>query len=223
MKHLKIIFTFLLISFSITINAQTKKAVKIGFSVAPGFARLYGNDILQQNSRLIFGYAVGASLQLDVNQMFSIHTNLLYEKKGNVFPNLSVAQNGVVYNNVKIYSNFNYIALPVMLRAAMGKKRNFFIAAGPYLGYLLSHTLKTVGENINATSNESSSYKKVDVGLSFGFGANLPITKSKAFSVELRNNIGLKNISVPAVVNNGKIKTNSLNLIFAYNLNANKK
>ena len=207
----------------LNVNAQTDKSLKIGFFVAPGFARLNGNEILNKNTKAIFSYSTGVSFLVYLKENISLYGAVSYEKKGYVYPNLSVEQNGIIYDNVKIFSGFNYMTLPILLRSSIGKKRNFFIAVGPYLGYLLSHNIKVVGSSINNSSNNTDGFKKIDIGLTNSIGVDFPINKRKSFSMELRNNIGLKNISKIGVVNDGKIKTNSLNLILSYNITASKK
>ena len=73
------------------------------------------------------------------------------------------------------------------------------------------------GDKVNEDSNEI--FKKVDFGWSLGIGKKFKINEKNKLSVELRDNLGLQNISDVPVQGNGTVKTNSFNLILGYEFN----
>jgi hypothetical protein len=68
-------------------------------------------------------------------------------------------------------------------------------------------------------SDQTDNFKSLDFGLTFGFGKTFKLKNNNEISVEIRENLGLSDISAVPVVANGSIKTNSLNLICNYSFN----
>jgi Outer membrane protein beta-barrel domain len=98
-----------------------------------------------------------------------------------------------------------------------GQKVQFFVNAGPYFGYLIKQTFVRTGDNIpTTTSNNTSLNNWFDTGISTGLGLSVPIKTKFAFSFEVRNNLGLYNVSDVPAINNGTIKTNSINFLFGF-------
>jgi hypothetical protein len=71
------------------------------------------------------------------------------------------------------------------------------------------------GANSDGESNNTSSYNRLDVGISLGIGLQYPINEKLILSSEIRGNMGLAN-ALP----NGDLKVNSVNLLLgiAYRL-----
>ena len=58
--------------------------------------------------------------------------------------------------------------------------------------------------------------KSTDLGLSLGVGKRFDVGEGNYLDIEVRNNLGLTNISATEVIDDGTIKTNSINLILSY-------
>ena len=99
----------------------------------------------------------------------------------------------------------------------------FFINTGPFFSYLIKQTFVNQGTNIPRTvSDNTNNDKRFDMGITAGLGVAIPIKAKISLSCEIRNNLGLYNVSEVPVYNNGAIKTNSTNLLigFAYKFGA---
>jgi len=139
---------------------------------------------------------------------------LSYDRKGSLWTGQATDFNGIPLGVITSRTNWDYLTLPVLLRTSFGKKKRFFVNAGPYLGYLVQQVTVTSGDQI-ATKREynNARIKHVDCGLSTGLGLNLPLSARCIFSVEVRNNRGLCNISSVPVFGDGSIKTNATVLL----------
>ena len=69
-------------------------------------------------------------------------------------------------------------------------------------------------------SNYTSDYKTIDMGITAGIGLAIPINDKFSLSAEIRNNLGLTNISKSSSVTN---KTNSTNLLIGVTYKFGKK
>ena len=120
-------------------------------------------------------------------------------------------------DKVIVRSNFDYLTLPILFRVHGGKKLRYFFNAGPFVGLLLQQTF-VVKSELNPTTVEDNTANDLpfDFGISSGFGLSLPIQPTFALSLELRNNLGLANVSAAPIRNGGSIKTNSTNLLIGF-------
>ena len=104
---------------------------------------------------------------------------------------------------------------------------NYFINAGPFIGFLIKETDQAEVINIgNAKKDHTDLYKRFDTGISAGVGIAIPIKEKFIFTCEVRNNLGLYNVNIPPktpVVSDGTIKTNSTNLLFGFAYKIGKK
>jgi len=65
-------------------------------------------------------------------------------------------------------------------------------------------------------SSQAGVSKDFDFGVNLGVGICFPIDEKNDLNIELRDNLGLANINTGSTVGNGAIKTNSVNLIIAW-------
>ncbi|MBC6995200.1 PorT family protein [Lewinella lacunae] len=146
-----------------------------------------------------------------------MRTNVAFERKGSVLTSQTTDINGNPLGEITVNTNFNYLTLPILLRATFGKKFHYFINAGPYFGYLIKQNFVSQGDNFPVTTSDNTSLiKRFDTGISTGLGLSVPIKTAFAFSFEVRNNLGLYNVSAVPVANMGTIKTNSTNLLLGF-------
>ena len=129
----------------------------------------------------------------------------------------SVDINGTRVGEISTYTKFDYLTFPILVRATFGKKVQYFVNAGPYFGYLIKQTFVTKGDNFPTTTTDNTSFdKRFDTGISTGLGLSIPIKSKFAFSLELRNNLGLYNVTDLPVTNSVIVKTNSTNILLGF-------
>lgn len=146
-----------------------------------------------------------------------MRTNLAFERKGGKFTSPATDINGTPIGELTAHSSIDYLTFPVLVRATFGNKIQYFINAGPYFGYLLKDRLVSKGDNIPTATDDYTAFdKRFDTGISTGVGLFVPLNTKFAVSFEIRNNLGLYNISAFPVTNNGTIKTNSTNFLFSF-------
>jgi hypothetical protein len=214
MKNYKAHFWGLLIlTLGYTSYGQTNK-IEIGIEGSPSLVFLRGNDVIDNTQKPTIGVSCGLFFQYNINKFFSLRTNLAYERKGSRASGVATDIKGNYLGEITINTNFDYVTLPILARATYGKKIHLFVNSGPYIGYLFKHSIVITGDNIPTTTDEDiSQYKRFDIGITGGLGLSIPIKTKFAFSFEVRNNLGLNNISQAKVVNDGTIKTNSTNFL----------
>jgi len=199
-----------------TTYGQTNK-FDVGVEGSPSLIFLRGNDIIDNLHKPTIGFSGGLFFQYNFKKVVSLRTNIAFERKGSVLSSQTTDINGDPLGEITTNTNFDYLTLPILVRATFGKKVQFFVNAGPYFGYLIKQIFVSKGDNIPTTTSDNTSLdKRFDTGISTGLGLSIPIKTKFAFSFEVRNNLGLYNVSAVPVANNGTIKTNSTNFLLGF-------
>lgn len=195
---------------------------KIRFGVQGGmtYSSLRGNKSAENlNSGIDF--LVGVSLEYQIKERLSLIANVSYDRKSvNDKSYIEIIENPEdpgFYGKVKIIANYQYLSIPVLLKYDFGDNDSFYINGGPFLGYLLKSQLSNDYDNSSTDTTDDN--KKMDFGLTFGIGKTFKLNSNQEITVEIRDNLGLSNTSKIGVVDNGSIKTNSLNLICGWSFN----
>ncbi|MBX3163703.1 MAG: PorT family protein [Bacteroidetes bacterium] len=219
MKAICVIVCFLTVC---SIYGQTNR-FDVGIEGSPNWISLNGNEVTERFYEPSIGFSGGMFFRYNFKYLkgnfFSLRTELTFEKKGAMIKNIEISNNSGVVDNGNLYENFSYMTLPILLAYTQRINEKFLLYAngGSYLGYLVKQTTVVKGKTSPITKHDNtSSFKQYDIGFSCGFGASFPIKQKFTFSLELRNNLGLYNISKLLIINNGNIKTNSINLLFGF-------
>lgn len=226
MKKLLLSISFLLISF---LNYSQNSKIKFGVQSGLNYSDFRGYEIpvtpLYSESPA-FAFLGGINFEYLINEKWSLKLELNYERKSQKADNtLEIFDNN---GSSKVYNftskkNYDYMVLPIMMKYSFSNKNSFYINGGPFIGYLLKSNITNDLENIdgfNRGSFETTKYNnKTDFGLSIGLGKNFEIKEKNSIFIEIRENLGLSNTSKNAGMENGTVKTNSLNLIIGYSLN----
>lgn len=200
---------------SLLVSAQND----IILSVTSGatLSNIRGNEIAKQND-YDFNYVGGIDIEKPFNSNFSFVTGLHYDNKSfkneiefSRFNNFDPLINN---SKRKIKLTLQYLTIPILFRYYIDKENSFYINSGPYIGFFLNTTTRVEGDKIKDDSNEV--FKTLDLGWSLGIGKKFKITEKNNLTVELRDNLGLSNISDVPVQGNGTVKTNSFNLLVGY-------
>lgn len=203
-KTLLIISTIFLTTISFA-----QENILIGINGGATYSNFRGNTSADRgNSSLDF--LIGGSVEFPISEKFSIKTNLNYERKSTTVKGIINSQ----FQNVKVRSTYSYLSLPILAKYKFGESNDFYINGGPFVAFLLNAKSKS---DVSPTSNFTYLNKTTDVGLSFGVGKRFNISDQNYLDLEIRNNLGLINISAVDVIDEGTLKTNSLNLILTYN------
>lgn len=189
-----------------------------GFSIASLRGEINNN---YRNSRI--GYSGGFFVQYNFNEVISMRTGGFYERKGSSLELPATDPIGnVVIGTIHGKENFDYLTIPLLLRVSFGKNLNYnyFVNAGPYIGFLIKQTeYKEAfqgypsGSNLDRTGN----FKKIEMGLSFGLGLAYTFNDKFALSIEVRNNLGMTDITEVNPFGYGEIKTNAINFLLGFN------
>lgn len=208
MSRLQFFTLALFLSFSITCIAQANN-MYLGPEGGPGLGILYGSAEAKQDRNPLPSGTAGYAFQYNFTQIFALRTDISYERAGAAY----------YYGGFRHLKNkFDYLTLPVLARATFGKKINFFVDGGPYIGALLREQDVTKDQNLPVTTvNNTGYFKRVDVGISEGVGILIPFGNSYGVSFEARNNAGLYNLPKSnQYVYQSNLRNNTTNFIFAF-------
>jgi len=196
---------------AIHIQSVSKK-ITLGFEIGPGLASLRGNDVVDKYNSSLFVFSSGASLQYHLNDKFSLKSGIAYERKGNYSNPQVVDYNGNLLGYANSHMHLNYLVVPVLFKAEIGRQLKWFFNAGPYIGFLLDakESIKLNGEE--STMDLTDTYESTDLGISGGAGLAYQLNTQLGLSFEIRDDWGLKNIG-KNVANNQTIKNNSIQFL----------
>jgi hypothetical protein len=214
-KVQSLLFVALCLVFDASFGQNSRK-LEMGFNLGPNISSLRGNDILDQYHSSKISLSSGLFVQYNLNQLFSLFINPIYDNKGSKIKEREMYDDlGNVIGVGKGTTNFHYLSLPILLRMDLGTDQMFFLNAGPYLSYLIKQTFKIKMNNGSTnTEDNTENNKRTDFGISLGGGIKFPLSKKCNLFFEIRENLGLINVSAVRVSNDGSIKTNTINLLF---------
>ncbi len=191
----------------------------IGLVGSPSMVFLRGNDIIKQYHKPTIGFSGGLSFQYNFPKFISIRTDIQFERKGSLATGTIyyTDNTGNVIDSEKWtdYFHFDYLTMPILVRATIGKKIKYFFNAGLFAGYLIKQTdiFGATKYLPKQTTDNTSRDQRFDLGATGGLGLSVPIKDNFLISLEIRDNLGLYNVSKVQVINNGTIKTNSTNFL----------
>ena len=206
-----IIFAALIIAsaLSSTIFAQSGKYIISGNA---------GIGISKTNVLLDYGlgYAGNISLRYNLSDHFSISSGLTFEQRNSTDEINALDSIGNPAFNFTIKQSFNFVQIPVLFRAEIGKNVKYFLNAGPYFSYLANQTQLALDNNegTSTVQNYSDHYKRFVAGLSVGLGVCIPVSDKTNISLELRSNTDLSNMSK---LDGATAKTSSALMLFGIN------
>jgi len=214
---MKKLFTLIFILGLISNTFSQTKHFDIGLEGGAGLVFLRGNDFIKLHYKPTVGISIGISFQYSFSNNFALRSGLAYERKGGRF--MVLAEQSGVTEEIKGHSNYDYLTLPVLIRASIGKKIKYFANTGFYIGGLVRQTLEYNSDGVvfkvprfDNTIND----KLFDFGLVLGAGVYIPIKEQFFLSAEIRDDLGLTNTSKVPIMNNGKIKNNSTKLLICF-------
>ncbi|MNU65563.1 hypothetical protein D3C71_548570 [compost metagenome] len=209
MKSTFIILSFISIAMT-SVNAQTNR-YDWGIEGGPNLStfRVVNNPFLDAKP-VIFGSG-GFIFQYNTKKILSFKTGFSYQRKGVQSQDfIYTNSNGDFIGEGKSVFSFDYITLPLLVKASFGKKVKFFINAGPYAGFLLAKNERGIVESKVVFENKDlTGLKRWDLGAAGGIGVAIPIKEFWMVHAEVRNYFGLQNINDSG---NSKSYTNTTDL-----------
>lgn len=197
MKNILIILSF--ISFGITTSLHAQNSMfDLGLEGGPNLSTiLIKNTFFNSDPKpAVFGSG-GFIFQYNFKNFLSLKTGISYQRKGYQEDMIFTDNAGNYSGKGTISSRLDYLTLPILVKASFGKKVQFFVNAGPYVGYLLQETdrQKFNGTTTNQADLNAIGINRWDFGIAGGVGIAIPIRTFWVISVEARNYSGLSDIN----------------------------
>ena len=184
-----IIATLLVGGFSTATFAQGKGAVEYGFNAGYNISTVVSSE---DNADSGNGFNVGFAADFYFSDRWSIKGKLIYDQKGWDNDVITDLDTGNTYDT---NYNLNYLTVPVMANWHFGKKRNWYLDFGPYVGFLMSAEDTRFGADVKEYFNST------DFGLSYGIGVKIPLNNKVKLSLEYEEQTGFSNVFKNATYN----------------------
>jgi len=203
---MKKLFTiFLVVASCSTAFSQEKGNFEYGFNVGLNVSGVTVGTNYTSDSKI--GFNVGAFGDYFFSDRWSIKAKLNFDQKG---------WNGGYFSNNNVGSltnyRYDYLTVPVMANWHFGRKRNWYLNFGPYVGFLID------AKETNLDIDLKDLSESIDAGLALGIGVKIPVTDKIKILLEVDSQSGLADI----IKNNqGGSTTNnrsSLNAGFVFGL-----
>ena len=203
---MKKLFTILLVAASCsTAFSQEKGNFEYGFNIGLNVSGVTVGTNYTSDSKI--GFNVGAFGDYFFSDRWSIKAKLNFDQKG---------WNGGYFSNNNVGSltnyRYDYLTVPVMANWHFGRKRNWYLNFGPYVGFLID------AKETNLDIDLKDLSESIDAGLALGIGVKIPVTDKIKILLEVDSQSGLADI----IKNNqGGSTTNnrsSLNAGFVFGL-----
>ncbi len=206
---------FILLFLSINFLFGQKSKLSIGLEGGGAVVTLFGHDNLKPSESLHIGHSLGVSIEYKISDKVSLKSNILHEKKGNRIGIIATDEQGNPLGEFNVYTEFEYVTLPLLTRVTFGNDFRFYLNGGPYLGYLIRH--KEIQEEFTIfpriEGDRTGHFKRIDLGLTLGMGISYQLIEELSLGFDVRSNIGLLNISKLPVFNNGSIQNLSFSAL----------
>ena len=215
MKPLYLLIILFLSIIAQPLLAQKKPVAILTIEGGPSIIKLRGNEYMEAYYKSTLGFAAGLGLQIvQPKSIFSFKTNIFYEKNGAISDEILLYdETGQIAGTVSNSITYNYITIPGLLRITTRSQNKFFINFGPYVGFLLKEVDQIKGIGLSQKTDATNLNNKMDGGISFGAGFQIPVKEKWLLSAELRDNIGFYDINNSPRSKGGSVQTNSTNFL----------
>lgn len=230
MKNFFLVLFFLVFGYN---DSFAQKNNRLGLVFGVNHFSVRGSSFLDKVDAKN-GYLIGLNYEYKFHKKLSVVSGISFEQKNLEYNSASTSSymdenlNTIDIDfTTKTSNNFQYYSIPLLLRFNFGKNNSFFVDGGVFWAFTgkISRTTKitNVTENYsyNVPTQDNNNFlfaddiNGSDGGISFGLGKSFKLTKVTHLSIELRDNLGLKNaisnISLNGIT--GTIKTNTINLL----------
>lgn len=202
----KLIIASLLTIGTLNVFSQQKGSFELGLNV--GYNGATVSTGTQTNSSYRNGFNVGVSGDYFFSDRWSIKSKLIYDQKG--------WDRGYI-QDIKGQSyttdyRLDYMTIPVMANWHFGKKRNWYLHFGPYIGFLMS------AKETHFNMDLKQAFQSVDAGLALGIGVKIPVSQRTKLFFELDGQSGIADINAQYQANKFLNSRSSINVGFVFDL-----
>jgi hypothetical protein len=202
---IKILFLSVSICIFISSNAQYKFGVLGGI----GSSNFWGRDFPSENTPKL-GIIAGLYFEREINLTLSFSFEFNYDQKGTEYS---------YYSKVGSYINANsrleYISLPMLMKAYVGRHANYYFYTGISWAYLTKSSNKVFSTENGYTQPWETffpyQFRKFDSNLLLGFGVNF-----REIILDLRYHLGI--VDVYNGHNPPSIKNSFLSITLGYSI-----
>ncbi|QPH40295.1 porin family protein [Pedobacter endophyticus] len=179
----KLLTLLLLSGLGVSAQAQEKNSFEFGGHVGLNAATVSSSNAVNSDSRI--GFNVTAVGDYFFSDRWSIKAKIGYDQKG--------WDNGYLENfdtgdTFETDYRTDYITIPVMANWHFGKKRNWYLNFGPYVGILINATETKLGTDFKDFFNTT------DIGIDLGIGVKVPVANKLKVLFELDGQAGITDL-----------------------------
>jgi opacity protein-like surface antigen len=175
---------FLSLAFLLSLNAfsQTKNNVEFGLGLGYNSSNVSDGYTASSPSS---GYNFSGSAEYYFSDTWGLKAKLSFDQKG--------WDDDYIYDlDTERYFhtdyNLNYITVPVTANWHFGKKRNWYLNFGPYVGFLAS------AKDTYFDADVKDYFNTTDFGFSYGIGVKIPVTNFMKIYIEYEGQEGFVDI-----------------------------
>lgn len=185
----KLLLLLLTVSIGIVAQAQTTRCLaELAAEGGPGFSYIYGAGAKQLKKQSpLLSYSTGIAVHINTPKVAGLYTGIYVERKGFDWPIAGATADGES-KTLHYRAQYNYVTIPVMINATVGKRVQFFVNAGGYVSALFR--IHIVQKELGINNINPGGYHYVDAGFSGGLGLRVPFANGFVFSLEARNSTG---------------------------------
>jgi outer membrane protein W len=202
----KTILAAIAVFSALAATAQSKGNIEFGIGAGVNFSNLSvrGSNNYWGNADGSTAFNVGASLDYYFSDRWSIKVKPAYDRKG--------WDNDVISDGVDSYStdiNTDYITVPVMANWHFGRKRNWYLNFGPYVGFLIS------AKETRFDTDLKNAFETTDIGAALGIGVKIPLNEKLKLFIDYQEQTGFS----PVFKNDDSINAFTVRTSFNVGLN----
>lgn len=178
---------------------------QIGIEGGPSYTNMFGSTIFDLEKGKL-GYLAGISYQYNFPKIFSIRTGFSIEHKGTFIGTFDDSTGTTIGD---AFREINYLSIPILARFSFGKNKfKFFVNAGGYLGFIFDSNVRILTPT-GYLAPSGFDISRFDIGATLGGGISYTIGNRINLSLEIRDNLGLYNLT-NGYMGIGNAYTNSL-------------
>lgn len=209
---------YLLLVLALPLLASAQEEIKYGINGGLTFSDIQGKGYATDFSYAP-AYLIGATIEKPLNQRFSFCTGINYERKTSIqktsysYTETIIGPDGTAIDYTakgksKTTTSLDYVVVPINIKYYLDIWEDYYVTGGGFFAYRFNDNYKIKGDA--SMHNYRQDYAQFDYGISVGFGTKFKISRTQYLNIEIRDNLGLANITD---IDSDKISTNSINLI----------
>lgn len=213
-KICSLFFCFLLV-ISVS-HAQEKAKYEVGFQGGWVLGTANGSAVDNPFKDALSGVGFGFNFKRNLNERLAFKVGINYEQMGWANRNAAFEPDTIprpgFFSYADILYRLTYLNTPILCEYNFGKKLQFNISAGAFVGFLLSSKTIIKYKNVPNPDEESANnnFKSINGGVAVGLGLSYPLTSTIKINLQGSQQFGLTNV--------GKNASNSTTKLNAFSL-----